>query len=354
MSMTEAESLGCPEGFEVFVGRMPLGTCDQQLLDLAKPYNPHAVRVLSKPDRAGLMCGFVTFLTVKGAQDFISQCNETNPWNAPQTITIRFADGKTRKKVFFGGLPTRTTEEELNSLASQFGTLLSVKILSRDQKAPCGFVVFANPMHAENCISSLNGTPNGHGKDYVVRFAKAPEPRGSRESFDFRRMGSSDFSQQGHSALPPMHPQQAFQQAYRDPRLQHSFPQQGAPHNRGPPLRDDFMKQNVQTPSTAASMNHNGASPPNFGGLGNFVGQHSGNYQQGQFVPAQIMSPSQAMMASSPSHTFVPVFPVMQQPQQGWHALPQTNQQPQQNSVGGWHTLQPVAQQPVQQLAQQQ
>merc|ERR1712048_104314 len=103
-------------------------------MEIAAPYKAYSCRILSKPDRLGLMCGFVTFFQVKGAQDFIQDVNETNPFNGEYTLNIRFADGKSRKKVFIGGIPLDFTEEQLTVLASHYGTVLSVKILSSSGK----------------------------------------------------------------------------------------------------------------------------------------------------------------------------------------------------------------------------
>ena len=61
---------------------------------------------------------------------------------------------------------------------------------------PCGFVVFASPVHAEQCVQELNGKPNGTGNKYVARFAKAPETKAQR-----KRSGSRDMKRTAPDAI---------------------------------------------------------------------------------------------------------------------------------------------------------
>ena len=137
---------------------MPLGTSDADLDGLAKPQNPHAVRVLSKPDRNGHMCG----------QRFIALHDDKSSFGRDCVLNVRFADGKARKKIFIGGLLPGSTEQDLQAVASRYGTVLSAKILAKNERAPCGFVVFASPQQAESCIASMDNTPNADGsKNYV-------------------------------------------------------------------------------------------------------------------------------------------------------------------------------------------
>ena len=141
--------------------------------ELASAYNPHAVRVLSKPDRNGHMCGFVTFTELKMSQKFIADHDDKPSFGRDCVLNVRFADGKARKKIFIGGLVAGTTEQDLTVIASRYGTILSTKILAKSERAPCGFVVFASPQQAEACIAQLDNQPNkDQSKNYVVRFAK--------------------------------------------------------------------------------------------------------------------------------------------------------------------------------------
>jgi hypothetical protein len=310
----EAASLGCPEGFEVFVGKMPLGTTETDLMKVAGPYNPYSVRVLSKPDRAGMMCGFVSFLHVKGSQDFIRDVNETCAFGGHTMCNIRFADGKTRKKIFFGGLPEGTNEQDLMTLASHYGTILSVKILSTNHKVPCGFVVFASPVHAEQCVQELNGKPNGTGNKYVARFAKAPETKAQRKrsgSRDMKRTApdaihNTPLVSAGHSMLLHGHTMNTAHRFYRSDtpssysesghgmsqhNIPHSFPQDQKRFRTQAPPRD-MSGKHAMTPSTVASLAHHDSpqyASPQFqyqasGGLGQLV---VNGQRQSQQLPPQ-------------------------------------------------------------------
>jgi len=167
---------GAPEGFEVFVGRMPLTTTEQILSELAAPFNPIEVRVLAKPDRSSHLCGFVVFNEINKAQGFIAGFNGRLALGGNYPLNVRFADGKSRKKCFIGGLAVGTREEDVRSITQRFGTILAIKILAKNQKAPCGFVTFATGEQAEACIRELNNTPNADDtKNYVVKLAKAPD-----------------------------------------------------------------------------------------------------------------------------------------------------------------------------------
>jgi hypothetical protein len=167
---------GSPDGFEVFVGRMPLSSTQATLLEMAAPFSPIGVRVLSKPDRSSHLCGFVVFKEINKAQGFIAGYNGRMMVGGHYPLNVRFADGKSRKKVFIGGLAMGTRDEDVRALTSCYGTILAIKILSKNQKAPCGFVTFATGEQAAACIKFLHDTPNADDtKKYVVKLAKCPE-----------------------------------------------------------------------------------------------------------------------------------------------------------------------------------
>lgn len=258
----EAAQMGCPDGFEVFVGKMPMNTTDDALRQLSASYNPHAVRVLTKADRNGQMCGFVIFTELKCAQQFIRDNDNKQSLGGHDRLNVRFADGKTRKKIFVGGLLPGSNEQTLEELGSVYGAVLSTKVLSKNEKAPCGFIVFANPNQAEACIASLDGTPNPEGtKNYVVKFAKAPEQgsgkgggKGGKGSKGMKRnRDDNDFAYQKR------HRADSFGfMAQADPYCQQSAYHQGAMK-----VHPQIMSPHglyAHTPSTTAS-SHYAASP---------------------------------------------------------------------------------------------
>lgn len=75
-----------------------------------------------------------------------------------------------RCKLFFGGLPAKTTQDELVEVASKYGTVVDSKILNRTGKKVCGFVVFSSCEEASACIAQCS-----EGKEeFNVEYAKAP------------------------------------------------------------------------------------------------------------------------------------------------------------------------------------
>lgn len=167
---------GSPEGWEVFVGRVPSHAQESMIRDLAKDFNPKSVRLLLKVDHSSCRCGFVVFDEIADAQGFIKQFDGQVVLNGRYPLNVRFADGKSRKKVFIGGLAQGTTEEDLRNIAQQYGTIAVVQILDRNPRALCGFVTFATGAQSDACIRDLHDKLNADGsKKYVVRLAKSPD-----------------------------------------------------------------------------------------------------------------------------------------------------------------------------------
>ncbi|MFA6161185.1 MAG: RNA-binding protein [Patescibacteria group bacterium] len=83
-------------------------------------------------------------------------------------------------KLFVGGIPYRTTEDELSQLFSQFGEVVSVFIpMDRETHRPRGFafVEMADDAAADEAIAKLDGSDMG-GRRIAVNKARAPEERG--------------------------------------------------------------------------------------------------------------------------------------------------------------------------------
>ena len=82
-------------------------------------------------------------------------------------------------KLYVGSLPYSTTEQELNQLFSQHGSVQSAKVISdryTGQSRGFGFVEMATDEEAQKAISALNGTPLG-GRTLVVNEARPQEKR---------------------------------------------------------------------------------------------------------------------------------------------------------------------------------
>lgn len=81
--------------------------------------------------------------------------------------------------IFVGNLSYSTTESELESLFSQFGTVERVSVVrDRDsgQSRGFGFVEMTNPTEAANAITAMNGR-DLNGRAINVNEARPREPR---------------------------------------------------------------------------------------------------------------------------------------------------------------------------------
>src|SRR5687768_1912840 len=106
-----------------------------------------------------------------------------------------------QKKLFVGGLPYSTQQEEVEQLFSQCGQVVSATIVRdkfTNQSRGFGFVEMATEEQAADAISRLNGTQMG-GRTIVVNESRPKEMRnnsdgggdgrGSRPRFNNQRRG---------------------------------------------------------------------------------------------------------------------------------------------------------------------
>ncbi len=87
-------------------------------------------------------------------------------------------------KLFVGGIPYRTTDEELRQLFSQAGEVISVFIpMDRATQRPRGFafVEMADDAAAEKAIATFNDQDMG-GRRIAVSIARPMEERPPRQS----------------------------------------------------------------------------------------------------------------------------------------------------------------------------
>ena len=82
-------------------------------------------------------------------------------------------------KLFVGGLPFRTTEDELKDAFSQYGTVASVKVITdRDtgRSKGFGFVEFENEDEGKAAEKAMDGSDFG-GRSITVNEARPMQPR---------------------------------------------------------------------------------------------------------------------------------------------------------------------------------
>ncbi len=83
------------------------------------------------------------------------------------------------KKLYVGGLPYKTTNDELSAHFSAAGQVSSATIIMdkmTGRSKGFGFVEFENDADAENAISMFNGKDFG-GRNLTVNEARPMEPR---------------------------------------------------------------------------------------------------------------------------------------------------------------------------------
>ena len=86
------------------------------------------------------------------------------------------------KKLFVGGLPWATTNDDLKDLFSQAGTVASATIITdkmTGRSRGFGFVEFESDADADNALNMFNGKEY-NGRNLVVNEAKPMTDRPSR------------------------------------------------------------------------------------------------------------------------------------------------------------------------------
>ena len=92
-------------------------------------------------------------------------------------------------KLYVGNLPYNVTEERLQQHFSQYGAVVSARIITdkfTGRSKGFGFVEMGSDQEAEKATSALNGT-DFEGRNIVVSEARPPAPREARPG------GSSGF-----------------------------------------------------------------------------------------------------------------------------------------------------------------
>lgn len=83
------------------------------------------------------------------------------------------------KKLFVGGLPFSTTQEELQNLFAQFGSIISAIVITdkySGRSKGFGFVEFENDADADKAIEAMHDSEVG-GRKITVNVARPKEER---------------------------------------------------------------------------------------------------------------------------------------------------------------------------------
>jgi cold-inducible RNA-binding protein len=95
-------------------------------------------------------------------------------------------------KLYVGNLSFKTTEQDLNSLFSQYGSVTETNlIMDRETNRPrgFGFVTMSSADEGQKAIDALHGQ-NHDGRDLTVNEAKPMEARGPRRESAGRSGGN--------------------------------------------------------------------------------------------------------------------------------------------------------------------
>ncbi len=82
-------------------------------------------------------------------------------------------------KIYVGGLPYSTTEQQLSDLFAAHGSVASARIITdkfTGQSRGFGFVEMSSDAEAQAAVAALNGTQLG-GRTLTVNEARPQEPR---------------------------------------------------------------------------------------------------------------------------------------------------------------------------------
>lgn len=277
--------------FDIFVGRLPADSNKATLEDLARSYNFVKAKILGKSmkkDAQGACkSGFVTFNDMDCARQFIDAYQGKDIFGCGVPLNVRFADGKTRQKLFFGGLPASTTQADLERIAGTYGKVLTSKILSRAGKKVCGFVVFSNEQEAARCIAeTANNKCN-----FNVQYTKGP--CGGKNA-DKQEMPAA---KRQRVMEPVVHHQQQQQQPPQPPQFDNNFsPQMVSPQFMAPP--SPFMQHNMMPMEPLAQDQF--LAPQMMQPMGQYVQDEYGNfYFMNGPPPSPLASPMMSPVPSS-------------------------------------------------------
>ncbi len=91
-------------------------------------------------------------------------------------------------KIYVGGLPFSTTDQELKGLFDEYGTVESARVITdklSGRSRGFGFVEMSNGQEAVTAIAELNGTDLG-GRSLLVNEARPQAPRQDRAGMGWR------------------------------------------------------------------------------------------------------------------------------------------------------------------------
>lgn len=183
--------------------------------------------------------GFVEYTTAEEAQMAIEKLNG---WTiGGKSLKVAYSkppsgDKSKNVNLYLSGLGKTTTEEQLEELFGQYGTVVNAKIVrdkATSQSKGTGFVLFTDKEDADKAMQSLQGHSDGYGMQLQIKYAKDSMEQ-QRNHPAFQAYLQKQYSQQGGGYYgQPQYPQQN----------QWAGPQQG--YQQYPPHGHDNRMNNM-------------------------------------------------------------------------------------------------------------
>eukprot|EP00047_Mylnosiga_fluctuans_P008593 m.7978 g.7978 ORF g.7978 m.7978 type:complete len:435 (-) comp2240_c0_seq1:65-1369(-) len=187
--MSGGQDVGMEEGrpTNLIVNYIPSSMSSEDFRRLFESLGPlKSCKIMKdKATGIGLGYGFVEYMSAEDAQQAISQLNGHRIENKSLKVSIARPSSAaiTNANLYIRGLPVSMSPDELRAMFSQFGNIVTVRVLPPSGKLQgpqrgVGFVRFDKRVEAERAVQAMDGTiPPGWPSPLHIKFADH-RPRG--------------------------------------------------------------------------------------------------------------------------------------------------------------------------------
>lgn len=176
----------------LFVGRMPVETTEEELMDVFSQYGPVTeIRVL--PGKGVAFVGLETWAAAHRAMLDLNGLKQLAGHVEGQTLHVKFAErsgcertavaysrGLDHTRLFVGGLPEDAVPADLEELCLPYGEVSDISLLPPKGGRRCGFLAYSIWGEALDAIEALDGQPHPSGNGEVLRVVFAQEGMSKR------------------------------------------------------------------------------------------------------------------------------------------------------------------------------
>nr|GMC47576.1 polyadenylate-binding protein 6-like [Ipomoea batatas] len=184
----------------LYVGDLHPDTTERDLMEKFSSVGTlDSVRLCTDTVTKRSLCyAYVNFLCFSDALKAMTLLNHTPLREKPMRIMWCQRDPLVRKSgignLFIKNLAPSVTSAQLERIFSNYGTIVSCKVVEEDGKSKCfGFVQFDSEQSAMIAISCLHGTMLEGKKLYVSKFIKKQEREVPREDLKFTNLYVKNF-----------------------------------------------------------------------------------------------------------------------------------------------------------------